>query len=910
VAGALIAAGLIAFSVAADYLVDWVWFSSVGYRGIFRTVLVTKIVIFFAVFFSSAAFIWGNGALSLRFSQHLPSVRVSLGSATVQTPFQSLSEQIRSASVRLRWPTLIGAVAIALGSLIAIGEAGNWDLVLRFIYQVPYSQSDPLYGNDIGFYLFSLPAYVALKNWMLLTVVLSGLIAGGVYLAHGDILLDPGRRWMSRAAASHGSALLSLLFAIKAWSYGLDRFLLLYGDNGVVVGAGYTDVHVELPLLWALIGLASAAAIAAWANVWMQLHRLLRTAVVPVLAALFALLLVVPAAFQRFYVKPNELQLESPYIQRNIALTQEAFNLRQITVKPFPADQDLTLQSVRANSATIDNIRLWDWQPLMRTYAQLQEIRTYYKFHNVDVDRYELDGSYQQVMLSARELESSLLPSNAQTWVNLRVLFTHGNGVVMSPVTRRSAEGLPILYVQDIPPVAKGGPAVREPRIYFGQGVDTFVIVNGSTAEFDYPKGTDNVYASYDGADGVAVGSMVRRALFAWYFDDPNILLSQYITESTRILFHRNIQNRVRLIAPFLRLDQDPYLVISEGRLYWMQDAYTTSNWFPSAAPSVGNGTINYIRNSVKVVIDAYNGVIDFYLVDPSEPMAATYQRIFPSLFKPFAAMPVDLRKHIRYPEDLFRMQAQVYRAYHMEKPEVFYNREDLWQFPREPTSFDGTDAAEMSPYYIIMRLPGEKRAEFFLLLPMVPSQRQNMIAWLAARCDPPDYGKLIVYQFPKDKLVYGPSQIEARIHQNTEISQQISLWNQMGSKVIRGNLHVIPIENSLLYVSPLYLRAETGQLPELKRVIAASGDRVVMEETLSGALAALFKEAASGIHSPAAPEGALAADAITVRAREALSHYDRALERLRAGDWSGFGAELDALRPLLEQLSQRPSGR
>ena len=403
---------------------------------------------------------------------------------------------------------------------------------------------------------------------------------------------------------------------------------------------------------------------------------------------------------------------------------------------------------------------------------------------------------------------------------------------------------------------------------------------------------------------------MVRRALFAWYFEDPNILLSQYITESTRILFHRNIQNRVRLIAPFLRLDQDPYLVISEGRLYWMQDAYTTSNWFPSAAPPVANGTINYIRNSVKVVIDAYNGVIDFYLVDPSEPMAATYQRIFPSLFKPFAAMPVDLRKHIRYPEDLFRMQAQVYRAYHMEKPEVFYNREDLWQFPREPTSFDGTDAAEMSPYYIIMRLPGEKRAEFFLLLPMVPSQRQNMIAWLAARCDPPDYGKLIVYQFPKDKLVYGPSQIEARIHQNTEISQQISLWNQMGSKVIRGNLHVIPIENSLLYVSPLYLRADTGQLPELKRVIAASGDRVVMEETLSGALAALFKEAASGIHSPAAPEGALAADAITVRAREALSHYDRALERLRAGDWSGFGAELDALRPLLEQLSQRPSGR
>ena len=410
----------------------------------------------------------------------------------------------------------------------------------------------------------------------------------------------------------------------------------------------------------------------------------------------------------------------------------------------------------------------------MDTYAQLQEIRTYYKFHDIDIDRYEIGDLYQQVMLSARELDPARLPSNAQTWVNLHLLFTHGDGVVMSPVTRKSAEGLPIFYLQDIPPVASGGPAVREPSIYFGQGADTYVIVNGSTPEFDYPKGKDNVYGTYKGADGVAIGGMVRRTLFAWYFDDLNILLTNYITSESCILFRRNIQNCVRTIAPFLRLDHDPYVVVSDGRLFWMQDAYTTSNWFPYAEPLPGGGA-NYIRNSVKVVIDAYNGSVDFYVTDPADPVIATYWRIFPELFKPFEAMPADLQKHVRYPEDLFLIQAQMYRAYHMDAPEVFYNREDSWQFPRQPTGSYGVDAgdgARMAPYYIIMRLPGEARAEFFLMLPMAPSQRENMIAWLAARCDAPDYGKLIVYEFPKDKLVYGPFQIEARINQNTEISQ------------------------------------------------------------------------------------------------------------------------------------------
>ena len=909
---AVIVACLIALSLASNVLVDWLWFSAVGYLPVFWTIFGTKAALFFAVFLASSLSLWASGTLAVRFTRRrgpwLPAVS-DKRSATVRALPATLPELFGLAPPDFPWRFLVPGIALVLGLLIAAGEAGNWDLVLRFIRQVPYGQSDPLFGKDIGFYLFSLPAYVALKDWVLLTLGFSAVIAGGVYWAHGDIALGERGRWMSPSAAAHGSVLLGLFFAVKAWSYGLDRFLLLYGDNGVVVGASYTDIHVELPVLWVLVGLACAAALAAGANVRIRSYKLPLAAAVLVFGGSFVLALVFPALFQRLYVKPNELRLEAPYLQRNIALTQEAYNLRKVTVKPFPAEQGLSFQSLQDNRATIDNIRLWDWQPLMDTYAQLQEIRTYYKFLDVNVDRYELDGSYQQVMLSARELSPPLLPPNAQTWVNLHLLFTHGNGVVMSPVTRKSPEGLPIFYLQDIPPIASGGPAVREPRLYFGQGAGSYVIVKGSTPEFDYPKGKDNVYAAYDGAAGVAVGGSARRTLFAWYFDDPNILLSTYITDASRILFRRNIQERVRAIAPFLRLDHDPYVIVSEGRLFWMQDAYTTSRWFPYAQALPEGGT-NYIRNSVKVVIDAYNGTVSFYVAEPSDPVIKTYRRIFPGLFKPFEAMAPDLQKHVRYPEDLFLIQAQTYRAYHMDAPEVFYNREDLWQFPRQPTGADGANKARMDPYYIIMRLPGEARAEFFLMLPMAPSQRENMIAWLAARCDPPGYGELIVYEFPKEKLVYGPFQIEARINQNTEISQQISLWNQMGSRVIRGNLLVVPIENSLLYVSPLYLRAETGQLPELKRVIAAYGDRVVMAETLSAALAALFKEPAAAYPPSAAAVGAAPTGPEDARAREALSRYDQAIERLKAGDWRGFGAELDALRPLLEELSRHAGGR
>jgi len=901
---------LVVLARVSDLVVNWAWFSSVGFVGVFWTVFVTKIILFIVVFAISSLLLWLNGALALRFAwwrRFRLSAALDPGLGNVPALPGSPAVLFGVASPLLPWGLLVLAVALVVGALVAIEETGQWDLILRFLYQVPYGQTDPLFGKDIGFYLFSLPVYTAVKNWMLLILALSSAMAGAVYFLHGDIDPDHWPWRISSAAIAHGSALLGLWFAVKAWSYVLDRYLLLYDDNGVVVGAGYTDSHVVLPVLWLLVGFSVVAAVVAWTNVRRRIYRPAIAASVLVFGGSFVLAEVVPGLFERFYVKPSELQLEAPYIRRNIALTREAYNLGHIELKPFPAEQKLTFRSLEDNRGTVNNIRLWDSQPLMDTYAQLQEIRTYYKFLDVDVDRYHIDGSYQQVTITARELAPSLLAANAQTWVNLHLLFTHGNGVVMSPVTQKSPEGLPNFYLKDIPPVASdGGPAVTEPRIYFGQATNGYVIVKGSTPEFDYPKGADNVYANYDGADGIPIGGVGWRTLFAWYFDDVNVLLSRYITGESRIMLHRNIRDRVRTIAPFLQLDRDPYVVVSGGRLYWMQDAYTTSDWFPYAQPQPG-GDVNYIRNSVKVVIDAYNGTVTFYVADPSDPIIATYRRIFPVLFKPLAAMPRDLQTHIRYPEDLFEIQALQYRAYHMDTPEVFYNREDLWQFPREPAvlaGVNGSSSTAMTPYYIMMRLPGEPHTEFFLMLPMVPSHRENMIAWLAARCDPPEYGKLIVYEFPKEKLVYGPFQIDARINQNTEISQQISLWNQMGSRVIRGNLLVVPIDNSILYMSPLYLRAESGQLPELKRVIAAYGDRVVMEDTLPEALAGLFKETVPLLSLPASA-GPAPVGPPDARARAALEHYNRAIERLKAGDWSGFGTELRALRQLLEGLSQ-----
>ena len=642
---ALILFCIIMLGRAAGLVVDWAWFASVGYGGVFWTVLAAKSSIFAAVFGVSALLLSLNGLLALRYAaprrSRLPAVFDQTFAALRQQP--GPPPDMLHPQPRLPWRLMVLGVAFILALLVAIGETGNWELVLRFLYQAPYGRNEPLFGHDIGFYLFSLPAYIALKDWALWLLMLGAMMAAAIYFLRGQINLER-RPWeISPAAIAHGSLLLGFYFVIKAVSYWFDRYLLLYDDNGVVIGAGYADVHVVLPALWLLVGFAAAAAVASWANIGRGKFGLLIMAAALVFGGSLIFTSLVPGLFERFYVKPSELQLEAPFIKRNIELTREAYNLQQVILKPFPAEEGLSFQSLQHNRATIDNIRLWDWRPLMDTYAQLQEIRTYYKFFDVDVDRYHLGDTYQQVTLAARELEPSLLSPNAQTWVNLHLLFTHGNGVVMSPVTQKSVEGLPIFYLKDIPPVADGGPNITEPRIYFGQGANDSAIVGTSTPEFDYPKGKDNAYTTYSGKDGIRIGATRWRALFAWYLDDLNILLSHYLIGDSRILIHRDIRDRIQTIAPFLKLDRNPYVVVSNGRLYWIQDAYTTSNWFPYAQPQP-DGDIDYIRNSVKIVVDAYNGTVAFYVADPADPILATYRRNLPLAVQ--AA-----RRHARRPQ-------------------------------------------------------------------------------------------------------------------------------------------------------------------------------------------------------------------------------------------------------------------
>lgn len=909
---------LFGFRLIANFLVDWSWFSSLDLTDVFWTRFYAKAAVFGVVFAASAVMLLANGLLANGKAGRRPSMH------NVVSPWNSIQGLTPPAAFdqlyhSFPWRLAVIGVSLVLAALIAAGEVGSFDLVLRYLHQVPYGAKDPLFGFDISFFLFTLPVYVEITNWLFFILAISALLSAALYAIHGAIAFDQQRRHIAPAVITHGSILIGLYFLVKAADFWLARLQLVYGDNGVVVGAGYTDVYLTMPILWGLIGLSLVAALLCLANFRGRSLKLPLFSALSLIAVSVVLVPVATGLYQRVIVKPNELQFEAPFIARNIAMTREAYGLNNIEIKPLEGDDSLTYASLQKNRETIDNIRLWDYEPLLASYAQLQEIRTYYKFHDADIDRYWLDGKYQQVMTAAREMKSSLLASNAQTWVNQHLLFTHGNGVVMSPVTKTMEGGLPALYVKDIPPVSDGGPKITEPRIYFGEEIDSYAIVKTGEKEFDYPKGDKNVYTEYSGKDGVAIGGIGARLLYSYYFGDVNILFSKSITAESRLIFRRNVQERIKRIAPFLRLDNDPYMVVSGGKLYWMQDAYTVSAAFPYSK-RIDDGSTNYIRNAVKVVLDAYNGSVDFYVADAADPVIKTYARIYPGLFKPANAMPADLHHHLRYPEDLFAIQAQMFRAYHMQAPEVFYNREDLWQFPRRPTGEDGSDAeAKMAPYFINMRLPGEAKTEFVLMLPMVPSQRENMIAWLAARCDEPGYGKLIVYTFPKEKLVYGPYQINALINQNTDVSQQISLWNQMGSRIIHGNLMVVPIENSLLYVAPLYLRAASGQLPELKRVIAVYNGKVVMEETLAKALAALFpppqgasKDAGQDAVAGPAPTpvdalnaAAKAGGPTANAARAALDHYNAALAKLKAGDFAGFGAELTAMKPLLEEMNK-----
>ncbi len=908
---ALIIVILIVLGLADELLVDLLWFGVLGYRSVFLTQLGAQVTIFAAVWFVAFVAICGSGFIALGLSQERE--RLHIVRRSEEMTEVNLPELIRALGDRIPWRLLVLGSSALLGLFAASGEASSWDTYLKGFYAVPFGHTDPALGKNLAFYVFTLPLLEDWRDLFMLILFLTAVVTGMVYWARGALDFRDSPPRISRGAAAHFSVLLAVFFVQRAMNYWLARPELLLHSNGVVYGLRYVDHVLWEPGLWLLVLLSLVAAAISLANLGQRGLRLPVIAAIALFGPAIFLNLIQPV-IEKLYVKPDELRVEKPYLERNIALTRMAYHLDSVDVREFNGKGTLTRASLEQDAPTVNNIRLWDPRPLLATYRQLQEIRLYYDFQDVDIDRYWINGKYTEVMLSPRELNISLLPDNAQTWVNRHLKFTHGSGLTMSPVNAKDSEGLPVFYIKNIPAESDVGFKVPQPAIYFGQEPDSYAIVKAATPEFDYPLGADNVYSYYKGTGGVPVSGLLRRLLFGYFYRDINLLVTRNILDGSRIMIRRNISDRVARLAPFLGQDRDPYVVLHDGHLVWILDCYTTSDHFPySQRNSEG---INYIRNSVKVVVDAYNGTTDFYVADPADPIIRTWQRIFPAMFKPISAMSDDLRKHIRYPEDYFLIQADIYRTYHMTDPAVFYNREDQWGFPRE--NYAG-ETVPMQPYYVIMRLPGETHDEYILMLPMVPESRgtvrDNMISWLAARCDGTDYGHLFEFAFSKDRLFYGPYQIQARINQNPDISQQYSLWNQMGSKVILGNLLVFPIENALLYVEPLYIRAENGQLPELQRVIAAYSDRIVMGNDLRSTLNALFS---APVETPPPTISSAAAQAVTTAMASggtaqsppavkgdltaASMHYNRALAALRTGDWAQFGIEMQQLGAELGQ--------
>ncbi len=884
---------------AVDLYTDWLWFEEVGLTGVFRTILATKVLMGVGTGLLAFLVLYVNVLLTRR----------GLGPPVLDAEADENLPQLPSWSVvgpLYRRFRLVGCLVIAF--MLSGQGTGQWETLIRFRNAGAFGVADPLFGRDVGFYVFTYPFLLGVFQFLTMLLLATLAVVAGIYVLSRGIRVTPRGLVAGAWAKGHLLALAAAFLVVKAWGYSLDAFGLLFSSGGSAFGASYTDVSARLPALYVMVALAGVAAVLCLVQMMRPGLRLALGGIALWIVGSLVGLVGYPTIVQRFRVAPNEIVAERPYIERTIAATNRAYGLDRIESRPFPAEENLTAAVLRRNDTTIKNIRLWEHRPALDSYGQLQEIRTYYKFVDVDNDRYQLDGEYRQLMLSVRELSHNHLPS--RIWINEHLVYTHGYGAVVGPVNRVTREGLPEFFVKDIPPVSTvPGLTVARPEIYYGELANPYVLVKMRAPELNYPEGDQNVYTTYAGAGGVGIGSVWRRLAFAAKFAEVKILLSDDFTPDSRILYHRQVAERVQKIAPFLRVDRDSYPVVTaDGRIVWMVDTYTTTDHIPYSQPTRGVG--NYIRNAVKATVDAYDGTVTFYLIEPDEPLAAAYARAFPGMFRPFSAMPEDLRAHIRYPQDLFGIQARMYAQYHMLDPQVFYNREDLWTVPVRKV--EGRDA-EMEPYYTIMRLPGEKREEFVQLLPFTPVRRDNMIAWLAARSDAPNYGKLLLYEFPKGRLVFGPRQVEARIDQDAFISQQISLWSQAGSQVIRGSLLAIPIEESLLYVQPLYLAAERGRLPELKRVITAYGNRIAMDETLEASLQQLFGARPTGTEpapSAAGAPAAAAGGAPSRTAAEALEHFMRARERFGRGDFTGFGEELKRLEDALRRLQQAEGAR
>ena len=889
------------------FYTDWLWFGEVGYQQVFLTMLGAQGALFVITFVISAAWLAANLRIALATVGDLRSVFTTREGIEVPLPGREQLSMIAS------------AVAAVLAGIMALFASSQWETWLTWRNAVPFGEADPILGRDVAFYVFSLPFYQFVRGLAQGLVLLAGLGAGALYFLSGSLTSTFGAMpWMTPGARRHLSLLIALFLMLLASAAWLDQAEQLIQPSGVIYGPGYSDVNGRMPAALLLAAISVIGAALATLQAFSP-----RNWPIPAAIALYIVVAIGGGAYstvlQRFVVSPNEQTRESPFIQHNIDATRRAFGLDGVEAQELSGDALLDRADVTRNSATIENVRLWDHQPLLDTFGQLQVIRTYYDFTSVDNDRYMIDGSLRQIMLSPRELNTANLPN--RTWVNDRLTFTHGYGLTLGPVNQVTEEGLPVLFVGNLPLETTPELPIDEPSLYFGELSNDYVIVRTGTREFHYPRGEDNVFNQYEGQGGLAIGSLWRKLVFALRFGAYQILLSDDINDESRILFFRNINERVQKLAPFLDFDQDPYLVVADGRLYWMYDAYTTSDRYPYSTPG-GAGGLNYIRNSVKVVIDAYHGTTTVYMADPEDPVVATYARIFPGMFTPLADMPESLRVHVRYPEDIFSIQASVYATYHMTQPAVFYNREDQWQIP---IIEDGGDAGPMQPYYTIMRLPGEAEPEFIQMLPFTPRNRDNLAAWLAASSDGEHYGRLRVFQFPKQKVIFGPRQVVARINQDQTISPQITLWNQQGSQVIWGTLMVIPIEESLIYIRPLYLRASGGRIPELTRVIVAYQNQIVMEETLEAGLAILFGDAvplspefepgsdvllASNPPTDTAaiggPPSQAGTDPLPGLAAQARGYYDRALEAQRDGDWATYGEELQQLGDILARMRQQ----
>jgi uncharacterized membrane protein (UPF0182 family) len=869
-------------------LAEWPWFGALGYERVFAARLIGSLLLGIVAGGVSFAFLYGN----LRFAQR------GVVPNPVMTQLSGQTVDVTRLVRRLALPA-----TLLLSLFIALPTSSAWMSVLQFLNQTPFGERDPVFGRDIAYYVFTLPIVGGVLGLLMFLTVVALIGCGLVYAMRGDVVVYQKHVTIEPSARMHLALLLAFLLVLTALrAYFVRLPGTLYASTGPLFGASYANLYGTAIGLKLATGAALIGAVLVVAGA--QGKRLARNAGLAVgLYVVVSLLGVVvyPAIVQKFFVAPNELARETPQLRYHINATRRAWGLDSVLVRDLSGEARLTERDIQANRPTIDNVRLWDRDPLLQTFGQLQEIRTYYDFVSVDDDRYIVDGRYRQVMLSPRELNSASLPT--RTFINERLTFTHGMGLTLGPVNEVTAEGLPVLFIKDLPPASTVSLRVTRPEIYFGELTDSWLFANTGQTEFDYPAGDENIFTTYKGGGGVRVGGLLRRVVLSAYFRSLKVLLSSDITSESRALYFRNIRQRARMALPFLTFDGDPYMVIdSAGRLQWILDAYTATRHYPYSEPL--RNRINYMRNSVKVVIDAYEGSVTAYLADPADPLIRTFAKIFPGIFHPLDAMPADLRAHLRYPEDLFRIQSDLYATYHMAEPGIFYHREDQWQKPVLSIAPERTD-----PFlrHMVMRLPEERQAEFILMVPFTPRGKDNLASWMVARNDAEHYGELVVYRFPKQSLVFGPTQIVNRINQDTEIARQVALWDQGGSQVVRGNLLVIPIEESLIYVMPLYLRAQGGRIPELKRVVVAYQNRVVMEETLEEGLSQLFGGGGARAVERAPDRIAGAAPATSARAvdlaRRANDAYRRALEAQRAGDWARYGEELRRLEEALRQL-------